>query len=105
MSRILRVRAPEERAEASYQKALRSFSSGDPALGAFRARREMHLPHGASEVARSPGRRWLSRRILAVVLVLTLLALSACGGGDPEPDNSRSTIGPPDCVNHPEQCQ
>lgn len=51
---------------------------------------------------------WTERRLrframtaLAIV-VWSMLLLTACGGGDPEPEQQQPT--PPDCRNHPEQC-
>lgn len=54
--------------------------------------------------ARSPRVRW--PLVLVALLVLFGLAggLTACGGGDPDPEPDQS-IGPPDCRNHPELCQ
>ena len=48
--------------------------------------------------------RALSAAILALSLLTTLagtlLLLTACGGGDPEP-----TVDPPHCHEHPERCK
>ena len=41
---------------------------------------------------------------LRIVLLVSSLLLTACGGGDPEPDD-RATIEPVPCLERPELCR
>lgn len=42
---------------------------------------------------------------MRAALILLLALLTACGGGDPEPEDGRAFVGPPDCRAQPELCR
>ena len=75
-----------------------------------RAHRRAHARAMAAETARiapaPTGSREIPSWLLAVLIVLaiTVVTLTGCGGGDPE-DAPAAAIQPPNCKLNPESCQ
>lgn len=52
-----------------------------------------------------PRRPVLAILALAVIALYTVLVLTACGGAEPEDDDSKTTPQPPDCTAQPSPCK